>query len=976
MSSRGKSRNFRRPVPLPPTDDGEDRPKPPSTPSPDSREPQPTSLPSPSPSPSVSQPIQPPADSFKQEVSPTPPPKPDRPSRPSRPIPQIPTGFHSLPSRRIQPPDEDDETNQIVTSPISPATEDSEDSSLTASKTDVKVSSPLAETLVPPKPPRQVRRATAPSQPSPPTISRVESFGSVGSSSSTCSSSSTSISLSISSEAKIEFPNFPTDKRSQVALEIWQTEATYTEILKGICNVYLNPLKEAGDILDSKEIQNVFSNIEAIRDKNLEFFSEITQSLRNWEESTPEKHLLGDLFCELVLKLPIYTVFCNNFDNAIQTLTIIEKKNSSYRDFAAIAFQNPVSNNLRLQALLITPVQRIPRYCLLVKELADKTPEGHPDLEKLKIAFKKIQEVADYVNQSLKDSENVKKMTDLRKNITGLSNLESPNRSLVKEGPVSLITPKKKYQCVLFNDVLVFASRNLSKTFDVQLVLSLDTIWTEDLDDLDPQTINRDAFEVYTPDRPYTIYAGKSSEKKLWLTAIRQATAKLLEVDDSSNIIQRENRNYTYKDGSGYTGDWDDARRHGHGKYTWPSRTTYEGSWNNDQQEGQGLMSYSTGEKYSGEWKENLPNGTGTLTLVDGNEFVGNWKGGRKCGHGKIIHANGDIFEGTFEDDVIINRGKLICTNGTSYEGDWLNSQWHGQGILTVAGDTYTGNFVFNTKMGYGEMNYADGSKYAGEWKENKRHGQGVFTSSTNDLFTGVFFSDFQDGEGVLEYSNKDRFEGFFSRGLRHGKGTLLYSNGTKYVGYFTHDVITTPPGTKGVFSAPNGLRYEGSFLNGLYEGQGEITYPNGNHYKGTFKSGRREGEGILTWVDKTVYVGGWQNDKRHGQGRWKGIGSNAYVGSWLNDFKDGKGILTADTGKYDGQFKADMRHGRGVFTTLVGTKYEGEWRMDQKVGKGVLTYINGNTELLTWNNNTLISPGIDSVAPEIPVLVRPGFTS
>ena len=39
---------------------------------------------------------------------------------------------------------------------------------------------------------------------------------------------------------------------------------------------------------------------------------------------------------------------------------------------------------------------------------------------------------------------------------------------------------------------------------------------------------NEDAFEVYTPERPYTVYTGSKNDKKLWLTAIKETVYNLL----------------------------------------------------------------------------------------------------------------------------------------------------------------------------------------------------------------------------------------------------------------------------------------------------------------------------------------------------------------------------------------------------------------------------------------------------------------
>ncbi len=64
--------------------------------------------------------------------------------------------------------------------------------------------------------------------------------------------------------------------------------------------------------------------------------------------------------------------------------------------------------------------------------------------------------------------------------------MDSPDRNLVKEGQVYFKNVKKLYQCILFNDMLVFAHGD--KQSKLELQLDLEATWFEDLEDLDPQT--------------------------------------------------------------------------------------------------------------------------------------------------------------------------------------------------------------------------------------------------------------------------------------------------------------------------------------------------------------------------------------------------------------------------------------------------------------------------------------------------------
>lgn len=63
---------------------------------------------------------------------------------------------------------------------------------------------------------------------------------------------------------------------------------------------------------------------------------------------------------------------------AIVKVTELEKR-GPFAQFLATARERPECENLDLLALLITPVQRILRYKLLLEDMIRHTPDGHKD---------------------------------------------------------------------------------------------------------------------------------------------------------------------------------------------------------------------------------------------------------------------------------------------------------------------------------------------------------------------------------------------------------------------------------------------------------------------------------------------------------------------------------------------------------------------------------------------------------------------
>lgn len=64
---------------------------------------------------------------------------------------------------------------------------------------------------------------------------------------------------------------------------------------------------------------------------------------------------------------------------AVGLLKKLPEESSKFREFCILQHHDPKSNGLSLISLLITPIQRVPRYLLLLRELQQYTLEDHPD---------------------------------------------------------------------------------------------------------------------------------------------------------------------------------------------------------------------------------------------------------------------------------------------------------------------------------------------------------------------------------------------------------------------------------------------------------------------------------------------------------------------------------------------------------------------------------------------------------------------
>jgi len=115
-----------------------------------------------------------------------------------------------------------------------------------------------------------------------------------------------------------------------------------------------------------------------------------------------------------------------------------------------------------IQGLLIAPVQRIPRYLLLLKRLIKLTPEDWECWESLQMAADTMASLADNLNLSKEKSDNAFAVYQIQMRIVAMpSPLVSPGRYLVKEftAHVTLGWPHVKLKSMrtvfLFNNAIV-----------------------------------------------------------------------------------------------------------------------------------------------------------------------------------------------------------------------------------------------------------------------------------------------------------------------------------------------------------------------------------------------------------------------------------------------------------------------------------------------------------------------------------------
>eukprot|EP01087_Luapelamoeba_hula_P022102 TRINITY_DN7853_c0_g1_i1.p1 TRINITY_DN7853_c0_g1~~TRINITY_DN7853_c0_g1_i1.p1 ORF type:complete len:1027 (-),score=176.48 TRINITY_DN7853_c0_g1_i1:35-3115(-) len=593
-------------------------------------------------------------------------------------------------------------------------------------------------------------------------------------------------------------------KRANIILEILHTEETYIANVEQMIRNYKSPLKilaATDPEINAEDMKNLFSNIHLILPLNQELLKNINDRINNWSPS----QMIGDVFLRMAPFLKMYNDYSNNYKYALGIYNMYCEKSPKFVDTLQ-ACKASCKPPLNLESLLINPIQRIPRYNLLLEDLLRHTDESHVDYQNLTKALAVTKEVAAHINQSVRTTENLRKLAEASSKGTGFKNLIKADRKLVRDGFLQTTDNKghkEKLHFFLFNDILVFASKSdLKKQKDMTKVNSqwpINLVW---------MATSVVSLELIGPTKVFTIATSSGDDIDAWTKDLKSVLS----------VFDPDRREGTYDFGPGrYSGSWYKGKIHGRGEYT-SFGGKYSGEFKDGRKHGEGIMRYSTLDTYTGVWANNLQNGQGTLTCANGTTFSGEWKDGKKHNYGTIFYANGDTYAGGWREDKPYGDGKLAMKSGITYEGAWEEGKFHGRGTLTFGdGRCYAGEFINGLKEGRGVMVYHDGERFEGQWKEDKRHGVGTHTVPDGWMskYTGSWVTDNKEGQGTMIYSDGSAYEGTWKNDLPSGRGVLTKTSGDVYTGQFKRGL---PHGNGVMRYGQSGVEFSGRFVRGQKE--------------------------------------------------------------------------------------------------------------------------------------------------------------
>ncbi|XP_041038912.1 protein ECT2 isoform X2 [Carcharodon carcharias] len=254
--------------------------------------------------------------------------------------------------------------------------------------------------------------------------------------------------------------------RWQVAMELYQTESNYVDILTTIIQLFKVPLEKEGQlggpILAQEEIKTIFGSIPDILDVHTKIKTDLEELILNWSEN----HSIGGIIQKYSKDLvKTYPPFVNFFEMSKETIGKCERQKPRFHAFLKINQAKPECGRQSLAELLIRPVQRLPSVALLLNDLKKHTADDNPDKASLGNAIELLKEVMTHINEDKRKTEGQRQIFDVVYEVDGCpANLLSSHRNLVQRVETIVLDDDlcdrgEQVTLFLFNDCLEIARK-------------------------------------------------------------------------------------------------------------------------------------------------------------------------------------------------------------------------------------------------------------------------------------------------------------------------------------------------------------------------------------------------------------------------------------------------------------------------------------------------------------------------------------
>ncbi|XP_006861801.1 PREDICTED: rho guanine nucleotide exchange factor 11 [Chrysochloris asiatica] len=343
--------------------------------------------------------------------------------------------------------------------------------------------------------------------------------------------------------------------RQEVINELFVTEASHLRTLRVLDLIFYQRMKKE-NLMPREELARLFPNLPEL----IEIHNSWCEAMKKLREEGPIIKEISDLMLarfdgpareELQ---QVAAQFCSYQSIALELIKTKQRKESRFQLFMQEAESHPQCRRLQLRDLIISEMQRLTKYPLLLENIIKHTEGSTSEHEKLCRARDQCREILKYVNEAVKQTENRHRLEGYQKRLdtTSLERASNPlavefksldltTRKMIHEGPLTWRISKDKtldLHVLLLEGLLVLlqkqdeklllkchsktagGSSDSKQTFSP--VLKLNAVLIRSV-----ATDKRAFFIICTselgPPQIYELVALTSSDKNTWMELLEEA---------------------------------------------------------------------------------------------------------------------------------------------------------------------------------------------------------------------------------------------------------------------------------------------------------------------------------------------------------------------------------------------------------------------------------------------------------------------
>jgi len=230
-------------------------------------------------------------------------------------------------------------------------------------------------------------------------------------------------------------------KREMAIMELCESEDKYRSYLESIVNKY-KPTLEPLITVDQKRL--LFTNIEPL----ILVSKQLSMVFNLESEKGPINSCIAKCFQSITPLIKFFVPYIEHYPEAdleLQNLLNSNKKFAQQCDLLLKEGMQPITS------LIIMPVQRMPKYFLLIKEIMKSTPKWHSDSNDLPNVMNIIKDASQKADAKSNEAKRKGELFSLQNSITDCPPLVSPTRALIGRWALK----EDRQEIIVFSDLLL-----------------------------------------------------------------------------------------------------------------------------------------------------------------------------------------------------------------------------------------------------------------------------------------------------------------------------------------------------------------------------------------------------------------------------------------------------------------------------------------------------------------------------------------